>query len=195
MKKSLMAIALIISPTLAHADVAVTLYGGKTFNQSLETTEAQEVNLDDSGHYAFSVDRTITGARYGLYYSHTKSDIDAEPGRSVDIGHLLFQSAVEYPVANKTSGYLGAQIGAAQIDPNWLSSDTYFASGLFTGVEYHFNEQMRLGMELRWLATIIDNNSQLDCTIGNDPNDQCLWHFDGDVLHQFNTSLAFSMRF
>ncbi|TMP86421.1 hypothetical protein CWC05_13505 [Pseudoalteromonas ruthenica] len=181
--------------SVAAADVAVTLYGGQSFSQSLETKEGTDIDLEDANHFAFSIDRTITDARYGFYYSANKSDIQGNNERQVNIQHYMFQSAVEYPLASSTTGYFGAQIGAANVDPEWLSSDTYFATGLFTGAGYHVTDNAQLMFEVRWLATIINNDSDFNCTISNDPNDQCLWHFDGDVLNQFNTSLAFSMRF
>lgn len=195
MKKALTLLCLLFASYGVSAGYSVSLYTGKSFNQSLETEEGLAVELDDSNHFAFSIDRTIDSARYGFYFSNTESDFESAPDHSVKMHYALFQSAVEVPLGNRVNGYVGAQIGANYVKTDFTSSDTFFASGLYGGFEYLFNDQARVLFEARWLATIVNNASNVSCSLPTDEDDQCLWHFDGDVLNQFQTSLGFTYRF
>ena len=129
-----------------------------------------------------------------LPYLHTL-DLN-EKDKKLDFNYLLFQSAIDVPLGQDLSGYFGAHLGINNIKPNWSESDTYFATGLYGGVEYHLSEAMRVSFETRWLTTIVDNNSKTTCEVEiKEEDDNCLWHFDGDLLNQFQTSIGFSYRF
>ncbi|BDF93179.1 hypothetical protein RC083_09865 [Pseudoalteromonas haloplanktis] len=195
MKKAFTAFCLLFISHSAAAGYSLSVYTGKSFNQSLQTEEGLAIELDDSNHLAFSIDRTIDSARYGFYFSNTKSDFESSPELDVEMQYFLFQSAIEVPLGNRVNGYVGAQIGANYVKPNFVSSDIFFASGLYGGFEYLFNDQARVLFETRWLATIVNNASNVSCTLPTDEDNQCLWHFDGDVLNQFQTSLGFTYRF
>ncbi|MBB1341702.1 outer membrane beta-barrel protein [Pseudoalteromonas sp. SR45-6] len=195
MKKVFVLLCLLLVSQSALAGYSLSLYTGKSFNQSLETKNALAIELKDSNHLAFSIDRTIDSARYGFYFSNTESDFQSSPDKNVEMQYFMFQSAVEVPLSNHINSYVGAQIGANYISPNFTSSDTFFASGLYGGLEYLFSDQARILFETRWLATIVNNASNVSCALPTDENKQCLWHFDGDVLNQFQTSLGFTYRF
>lgn len=195
MKKALSCLSFLFASYGASADYSVSLYTGKSFNQSLETENGLAIELDDSNHVAFSIDRNLDSARYGFYFSKTESNLLSSPNKDVKMQYALFQSAIEVSLANRVNGYVGAQVGANHVKTNFTSSDTFFASGLYGGFEYLFNDQARILFETRWIATIVNNASNVSCTLPTDEDDQCLWHFDGDVLNQFQTSLGFTYRF
>ena len=195
MKKVFVLLCLLLVSQSALAGYSLSIYTGKSFNQSLETKNGLAIELKDSNHLAFSIDRTIDSARYGFYFSNTESDFQSSPDKNVEMQYFMFQSAVEVPLSNHINSYVGAQIGANYISPNFASSDTFFASGLYGGLEYLFSDQARILFETRWLATIVNNASNVSCALPTDGNKQCLWHFDGDVLNQFQTSLGFTYRF
>lgn len=195
MKKALIPLCFFATNAYAIDDYSISVYAGQNFNQSLETKESIEVELKDSHHLALSIDRNIDKARYGFFYSKSKNDFSTEADKHVTMQYLLFQSAVEVPISNHFNGYVGAQLGANYVQTNFSANDVFFASGLFGGVEYLFSDQVRILFETRWLATIVNNDSVIDCTLPATKNEQCLWHFDGDVLNQFQTSLGFTFRF
>ena len=195
MKKAFTLFCLLLISHGASADYSVSIYTGKSFNQSLQTKEGLAIELEDSNHLAFSIDRTIDYARYGFYFSNTKSEFASSAELDLEMQYFLFQSAVEVPLGNRVNGYVGAQIGVNNVKPNFASSDSFFASGLYGGFEYLFSDQARVLFETRWLATIVNNKSNVSCTLPTDEDNQCLWHFDGDVLNQFQTSIGFTYRF
>ncbi|OHU84326.1 MULTISPECIES: outer membrane beta-barrel protein [Pseudoalteromonas] len=197
MKKLLCAVlvsaAFISAPSFA--DIGVTAYAGQTFSQTLTTSKGQEHEIADDAHFAISVDRHINDTKYGIYYSFFGGELESNAEQKIDSELLLFQSAVYRPVTDNLSAYAGAQLGANYITTNFVEKDTFFASGLFAGVDYKLAGGLSVGSELRWVATIVKNSSKISCD--NDPStdDGCGWHFDGDVLNQFQASLNLTYRF
>ena len=72
MKKVFVLLCLLLVSQSALAGYSLSLYTGKSFNQSLETKNGLAIELKDSNHLAFSIDRTIDSARYGFYFSNTE---------------------------------------------------------------------------------------------------------------------------
>ena len=180
----------------AHANYGVSLYGGQTASQNIITTKNETVNLDDATHFAVSIDKHLNNAKYGFYYSSSTSELENQPNREVDLEYLVFQSAAIVPFNDNFASYLGAQIGVNKVSPQFSESDSFFVSGLYTGLDYKITDNMLIGTELRWLATIVKNTSKVSC--GGDElstSDNCIWHFDGDVLNQFQASVSFTLRF
>ena len=194
MKKSLTVLCLMLTSFTASAGYSVSAGFGKNFSQSLETEENLKIDLDDDSQFTFSIDRTIESARYGLFYSATTLNMEAQTDKKIEMQYLLFQSAVEVPLGKNISGFVGAQIGANHVSTNFTESDTFFTTGLYAGAEYLFTDNVRVYVESRWLATIVNNASNVSCTLPTSENEQCLWHFDGDVLNQFQTNIGFSYR-
>ena len=200
MKKTLLSlisasILFAFSP-VSNAKIIVGGAVGKTFSQRMETQELQKIEVKDGTHFNLSIEKSIPNAKYGMFYSNMSTHLKNKKDKKLDFNYLLFQSAIDVPLGQDLSGYFGAQIGVNNIKPNWSESDTYFATGLYGGVEYHLSKAMRVSFETRWLTTIVDNNSKTTCKVENkEEDDNCLWHFDGDLLNQFQTSIGFSYRF
>lgn len=195
MKKALIPLCFLATYASAQDNYSVSVYAGKNFNQSLETKEARAVELADANQFAFSIDRNIDSARYGFYFSQSNNELDNTVDKEITMKYFLFQSAVEVALSNHINSYIGAQVGANYVQPNFASNDVFFASGLYGGVEYLFSDKIRVLFETRWLATIVNNESTVNCSVPTDEDEQCLWHFDGDVLNQFQTSLGLTYRF
>jgi len=195
MKKILILLCFLSATAFAQDDYSVSLYAGKNFSQTLETKEALKVEVNDGNHFAFSIDRNIDRARYGFYFAQSNNELENTEDKEVTMKYFLFQSAVEVALSNHINSYVGAQVGANYVQTNFTSNDVFFASGLYGGIEYLFSDKARVLFETRWLATIVNNESTVNCTLPTDEDDQCLWHFDGDVLNQFQTSLGFTYRF
>ncbi|WP_440056615.1 hypothetical protein ACSLBF_21130 (plasmid) [Pseudoalteromonas sp. T1lg65] len=179
----------------AYADYGITVYGGKTISEDLLTTLNQTHKFEDESHYALSVDRYVQDGRYGLYYAKSDIELTGSPLHQIRNEYLLFQSAVIRPLVGDLHGYLGAQLGINYMDPNFLEADTFFASGLYAGLEYAVGAGFHVSSEIRWLATLVDNKSTVSCDTNPETKDVCSWQFDGDVFHQYQASLSVSYRF
>ncbi|MBD1582873.1 outer membrane beta-barrel protein [Pseudoalteromonas sp. S16_S37] len=179
----------------SFADIGITAYAGQTYSQKLHTSKGQEHELADDTHFAVSVDHHIDGAKYGIYYSFFESELENSPTHKVDSELLLFQSAVKRPITDNLYTYVGAQLGVNRITTNFVDDDTFFATGLFAGLDYQLGAGFSVGTEVRWVATIVKNTSAVSCD--NDPEtvDTCSWHFDNDSLSQFQASANITYRF
>ncbi|MEC4090820.1 hypothetical protein [Pseudoalteromonas rubra] len=178
---------------LANNGFGVTLYGGKSSNQELHTSQKAVVNLADENHFGISFDRYLNKKRYGLFYSMLETEFEDAPIQKVDMEYLMFQSAIDVDITDNLDSYIGAQIGVNRVTPNFEESDHFFAAGFYGGLKYHLGAGFSAQTELRWLASSIKNSSKVRCD-GSD-EDVCAWHFDGDVLNQFQLSLGLTYRF
>ncbi|BBN83607.1 hypothetical protein PA25_35920 [Pseudoalteromonas sp. A25] len=179
----------------SFADIGITAYAGQTLNQKISTSKGQEHEIVDDTHFAVSVDRHIDGAKYGIYYSVFESELENSPTHKVDSELLLFQSAVKRPVTDNLQTYLGAHLGVNRISTNFVKDDTFFATGLFAGLDYQLGAGFSVGTEVRWVATIVKNTSAVSCDNNPDTADTCSWHFDNESLSQFQASANITYRF
>ncbi|MDE3272251.1 hypothetical protein [Pseudoalteromonas sp. G4] len=176
------------------ADIAVTGYYGQSLNQELVTEKGTKIDIKDDSNFGVSLDKHDGISKYGLYYSSMSSVQRNAHGYELDLDYLLFQSAVVLPVTEGVSSYLGAQLGVNHISPNFSDSDTFFATGLFGGLEYEITKDFVALGEVRWLATILKNDSTTVCE-GGANGTQCDWYFDGEVLNQFQFNVGVMYRF
>ena len=176
-------------------DFGISIYGGKTYSSDIETSRHQTYELEDDSHFGVSVDKYVPEGRYGFYYSKTETQLTAYPLNKVEMEYLLFQTAVLRPINDDLDVYVGLQIGATFMDPNFIDSDTFFASGLYTGFEYNLGAGFHLGAEARWIATILNNNSKVSCDVDPDTKNTCSWHFDSEVMSQYQASATLSYHF
>ena len=195
-----MSITLLLSTALlafsmhAYSDVAVTGYYGQSSSQEVTTEEGTKIDIKDDSNFAISLEKHNDISKYGLFYSNMSSAQRNAPEYQLDLEYLMFQSAVVMPVNKELSSYLGVQLGVNRISPNFSDSDSFFASGLYGGLEYQVTENLVALGEVRWLATILKNSSTTVCKGGPDGN-QCDWYFDGEVLSQFQFNLGVMYRF
>ncbi|MBQ4845433.1 hypothetical protein [Pseudoalteromonas sp. MMG005] len=197
MKKLILAsiVGLLLTSHASHAEVGITAYAGQTYSQTLTTSKFQQHELSDDSHYGFSVDWHEADTKYGLFYSEYEGELEGSTQHKVKMEYLLFQSAVYRPIYNNLDAYLGLQLGVNRLDTNFADADSFFASGLFGGLEYQVLDSLSVGTEVRWLATIVKNKSKVTCDSDPATTDMCSWHFDGDTLNQFQVSANITYRF
>ncbi|AOT11168.1 hypothetical protein [Pseudoalteromonas luteoviolacea] len=174
---------------------AVSAFGGYSTNHDLNTTKGYKIDLEDSSHFGVSADRLVNNARYGFFYSFNETEFADNDIAKVDMEYLLFQSAIDIPISDNLSSYVGAHLGVNRVTPNFAEADDFFASGLFTGLDYNIGSGFHAFTELRWMATIVKNTSHVVCDDDPQTQDNCIWHFDGDVLNQFQFSAGLNYRF
>lgn len=183
--------AICLFSSLAQANYSLTGYAGYHGHQSITTEQGDTLEFDKSSHFALSMDIDIPNAIVGVYYSKQQNQLTQTPQFDADMQFLLFQSAVKFRLSPDFSSYVGAQVGVNHIDV-YDNADSYFATGLFTGLEYHLLENIAFVSELRWIGSLVNNNSTINCPANDE---QCIWQFDGDVLHQFQANLGLRVRF
>jgi opacity protein-like surface antigen len=186
---------LLLTSHASQAEIGVTAYTGQTYSQSVTTTRQQKHEFSDDTHYGLSVDWHEHETKYGLFYSKYDGHFEESTTHTIKSEYLLFQSAVYRPIYRGLNAYIGMQLGVNHLDTNFAEADTFFATGLFGGLEYQVIDNLSIGTEARWLATLIKNKSKVICD--NDPNttNMCSWHFDGETLNQYQLSATLTYRF
>ncbi|MCO7188979.1 MULTISPECIES: hypothetical protein [unclassified Pseudoalteromonas] len=181
------------SALASNMGFGVTLYGGQNSSQDLHTSQNQVVDLADEMHFGISFDRYLDKKRYGFFYSMVETEFEDSPIYKVDMEYLMFQSAIDVDITDNLDSYIGAQIGVNKVTPNFEEPDHFFAAGFYGGLKYDLGAGFSALTELRWLASSIKNSSKVSCN-GSD-EDVCAWHFDGDVLNQFQLNIGLTYRF
>ncbi|TMP38468.1 hypothetical protein [Pseudoalteromonas rubra] len=181
------------SAMASNTGFGVTLYGGQSSNQDLHTSQKAVVELADKNHFGVSFDRYLDKKRYGFFYSMVETEFEDSPIYKVDMEYLMFQSAIDVDITDNLDSYIGAQIGVNKVTPNFEEPDHFFAAGFYGGLKYDLGAGFSALTELRWLASSIKNSSKVRCD-GSD-EDVCAWHFDGDVLNQFQLNVGLTYRF
>ncbi|MEI5637756.1 MULTISPECIES: hypothetical protein [unclassified Pseudoalteromonas] len=189
------AVALTLSQPASADEYGLSIYGGTMGSSDIETSRKQTYALDNDSHLGLSIDKYVPEGRYGLYYSKTETALSDYPTRKVEMEYLLFQSAAMSPITENLTGYFGAQLGINRLSPNFIESDTFFASGLYAGLEYNLGAGFHIGTEARWIATILKNNSKVTCDLDPETDNTCSWHFDNEIMSQYQASLTLSYQF
>ena len=187
--------SLLLTSYSSQAEIGITASAGQTFSHTLTTSKQQQHELSDDGHYGFSVDWHDTNSKYGLFYSKYEGELEASTQHKIKMEYLLFQSAVYRPIYQDLDAYLGLQLGVNRLDTNFADADSFFASGLFAGIDYEITQNFSLGTEVRWITTIVKNKSKVTCDSDPATTDMCSWHFDGDTLNQIQVSANITYRF
>ncbi len=190
MLRHALAMTLLGSSFASSAEIAITLQGGETYAMS-QNTNAQSLTLNDKNHLAAAFERQLPDARYGLYYSTADHGVRNEPNLTATVDYWLLQSAARIPLNRQFDAYLGAALGVSRISLSGADADSYFAGGLYTAIEYGFLERAALRVELRWLASAMEDRTRIGCNT----DERCAWYLDGTLLNQFQSSLGFSYRF
>ncbi|TMP41049.1 hypothetical protein CWB96_07835 [Pseudoalteromonas citrea] len=188
-------VGLLLTSHTSQAEVGVTAYAGQTYSQSVTTTRQQKHEFSDDTHYGFSVDWHENDTKYGFFYSKYEGEFEESTIHKIKTEYLLFQSAVYRPVSDDLDAYIGMQLGVNRLDTNFAEADSFFATGLFGGLEYQVMNNLSIGTEARWLATLIKNKSKVICDTDPSTPNMCSWHFDGETLNQFQVSATVTYRF
>ncbi|MFH0258751.1 hypothetical protein ACGRL8_17345 [Vibrio rumoiensis] len=69
-----------------------------------------------------------------------------------------------------------------------------FAASIYAGLEYNITENLALTGQVRWLGTVVDNDSQSAC-YANQSSSNCYIQFESDWMNQFQSNLGVAFRF
>ncbi|MDC5840770.1 porin family protein [Vibrio europaeus] len=187
-------LALSAISTTAVAEVYLTPWVGYTTGGSVENQNQQELDLKGSESFALSVETDFDTGRLGLFYSTQSTDVESTNANST-IHYLHFQSSVYYPIEDKFSSYLGIGLGGSYIDADWVNKELGFSASIFGGFEYKFSDTVALNTQLRWLGTVVDNDTSGVCNLPTTGEGSCVIKFKTDWMNQFSANLGLTVRF
>lgn len=177
----------------AQSNVIVTPFVGYTLGGAAKDGEGKSYDISPSANAALAVEFPFRNGRMGVYYSKQDSSLDTLNLDS-SIQYLQFQSSAEYAWTDKTSGYIGAGLGASHTSGEWTNSHTGFAASIFGGMEYHITKNFALNGQIRWQGTVVSSDSISICNLPTD-DQSCFIGFKTKWMNQFQTQVGLTMRF
>lgn len=188
------AIGVLSVASTASANIHITPQLGFTGGGIVKNSNDEKFDIKPSESFAISIESDLQTSRLGLYYSHQSSNVESENLDST-IQYLMFQSSIYYPLANQSFTYLGIGIGGSYINADWSDNHTGFAASLFGGFEYPISDSVSFTSQVRWLGTVVDNNTTTICNLPSSRSTDCRIQFDTDWMNQFTMSAGVVMTF
>ncbi|NOH95355.1 outer membrane beta-barrel protein [Vibrio sp. 99-70-13A1] len=194
-KANIVALLALFSASSLYAapDVIITPLVGYTGGGSVEDEDGNSYDMEGSESFTFAIETPLDKGRIGLFYSNQQSQLET---LNIDssIQYLHFQSSIYYPVNEKLSSYLGLGLGVSYVDVDWAKDKYGFSTSVFGGFEYKLGDNIALNSQLRWLGTVVDNDTSGTCTLPT-TGQSCIIKFDTDWMNQFQASLGLTFYF
>ncbi|UPQ88826.1 porin family protein [Vibrio sinaloensis] len=178
----------------AGTELYLTPWFGYSVGGSVEDQNQNEFDLKGSQTFAVSIESQFDTGRVGLFYAGLSTDIE-QLNSGVKLHYLHFQSSVYYPVQDTFSSYLGIGVGGSYIDANWVGNELGFSASVFGGFEYQINDALAVNSQLRWLGTVVDNDTSGVCNLPTNGQDSCIVKFKTDWMNQFSANIGLTLRF
>ncbi|MEZ8193758.1 outer membrane protein [Vibrio cortegadensis] len=185
---------LMVAPfTSSAAEFFITPMVGYTLGGGVEDESDNNYDLSGAVNYSIALETPLDQGRIGLFYSNQSSELD-DIKLTSSVQYLHFQSSIYYPATNNISGYLGLGIGGSYVDVDWVKDKYGFSASLFGGVEYQLSCNVALTSQVRWLGTVVDNETSGQCTLPTTGN-SCTIRFKTDWMNQFQTNVGLRISF
>lgn len=177
----------------AESNIMLTPFAGYTGGGSVQDEDSNTYDMEPAASYAFAIETPLDKGRVGLFYSNQSSELETLK-LSSSIQYLHFQSSIYYPADDKFSSYLGLGLGASYVDVDWAKDKYGFSGSIFGGIEYKFTDNLALNGQVRWLGTVVDNETSGACTIPT-TGQTCVIKFKTDWMNQYQASLGLTFSF
>jgi len=181
------------SSVYASPEIIITPMVGYTGGGSVEDQDGKNYDMKGSENYTFAIETPLEKGRVGFFYSNQSSELETL-NLSSSIQYLHFQSSIYYPASSVLSGYLGLGLGASYVDVDWAKDKYGFSTSIFGGLEYKLSDRLALNTQVRWLGTVVDNDTTGVCNIPSNGQD-CIIRFDTDWMNQFQANVGLSFTF
>ncbi|WP_282176661.1 outer membrane protein [Vibrio nereis] len=178
----------------ATAQVYVSPWVGFTGGGRVKSLGGERFNLDASSNVALSIETTFDKGRIGFFYTRQSTTVD-ELDVNADLQYLHFQSSIYYPLNNNISSYIGAGLGASYVDADWVENEVGFSASIMGGLEFNMTDSLALNTQLRWLGTVVDNDTSGVCNLPTTDSDSCIIRFDTSWMNQFSANAGVTLRF
>lgn len=177
----------------SQANVIVTPFIGFTGGGAVEDENGRDYDIDPTINYALAIEAPLELGQIGLFYSNQSSELK-DVNNSSNIHYLQFQSSIYYPVSQGWQTYIGLGIGGSYINADWVDDKYGFSASAFAGLEYEFSQNVALTAQIRWLGTVVDNDTSSACVLPTDGSN-CVIKFETDWMNQFQSNIGLSFRF
>lgn len=192
MKNTYWLLFMLAAPT-AYADVIITPMFGYTFGGEVEGSNDKNYDLKGSESYGISIEIPVEKGQIGLFYSYQSNELETLE-YDTSIQYLMLQSRLNMPINNDALGYLGVGLGGSYTDVDWADNKYGFAASIYAGLEYKFTDNIAVTGQIRWLGTVVDNDSQSAC-YSNQSSSNCYIKFESDWMNQFQSNVGMVFRF
>lgn len=183
---------LLVFSSLVNAEWMLTPSIGYSLGGKVIDQNSNKYNLDSSTHYAIALEMPYEKGRVGLFYSAQPTQVETLPNQDAHLHSLHFQSSIYYPMSPQLSSFLGLGIGGTYTDVSWADNKYGFSASAFGGLEYRIATHIALNAQLRWLGSMVDNDSSANCTLPSSEN--CVIKFKSDWLNQASVQIGLTIR-
>lgn len=196
-----LAAALTVGAFSAHAQQAVTLYGGARTGSGFEqaTTPPADVDMDTTGAVSVGIEWPYDGRRpLQLLLSHQRTRLHLAPTTpgtptelplNVSYVHL---GGLNYFGEQPLQGpYVAGGLGITYLSPNLQGTSSRVRASMNVGVGYQFPlaPSLALRTELRGYFTLIDSQGSFFCSGG------CVVQIKGDLMTQVEGMVGLTLQF
>lgn len=189
-------ITLLSSPVWSvSAQVYITPWAGYTGGGHVEDQNDNSYDLKANSSFALSIETRLEPGRVGFFYHTQSSTVDGLDTNNAHLHYLQFQSSIDYPLSNNVAPYLGIGVGASYIDADWVKDELEFSASIFTGIEYRISDSLALNTQLRWLGTVVDNDTSGVCELSARRTESCIIQFDTSWMNQFSAIAGVTLSF
>ena len=193
MKRTSLLGLLAIAPLPLFAQVYITPSIGIASGGEVENSAGETFSVKADNALSFAIETDFDTGRIGLFYSTQSSEVKSL-GYKTRFDYLHFQSALDYPLTSHLSSFFGLSIGATHTDVDWSDESLHFSAGAFTGLQYHFTDNLALQLEARWLGTSVDSNFDSACVSGSTKSG-CVIRYEGSWMNQVQGNLGLRFSF
>ncbi|MDR9828124.1 porin family protein [Vibrio sp. FNV 38] len=163
--------------------------GGKVVNE-----EGTEFDFKPSESFALQIEAPLQQGRIGLFYHYQGTEVD-DINASVETHYLLFQSAVHYAMHERLRTHIGIGLGGAYTKANWVDDNFGFAGSIYGGLEHEIKDNLYLTGQVRWLGTVVDNDTTAICNLPSGQEGNCVIKFKTDWMNQFSANFGITFKF
>ena len=193
MKRASLLGLLAIVPLPLFAQVYITPSIGIASGGEVENSTGETFNINADNALSFAIETDFDTGRIGLFYSSQSSEVKSL-GYKTRFDYLHFQSALDYPLTSHLSSFFGLSLGATYTDVDWSDESLHFSAGAFTGLQYHFTDNLALQLEARWLGTSVDSRFDSACVSGSTKSG-CVIRYEGSWMNQVQGNLGLRFTF
>lgn len=198
------AAVLLAGTAAAHAQKAVTLYGGARAGSGFEqaTTPPADADLRSSGALSLGIEWPYDATRqFQLLLSHQSTTLELAPTPTAPPGapselplriSYVHLGGLNYFEGQLSQGpYVAGGLGFTYLSPRLQGTSSVLRASMNVGLGYHFavSRSVALRTELRGYFTVINSSGSFFCSGG------CVVQIKGDLLTQVEAMAGLTFIF
>jgi len=196
------AAAMLVAAHTAHAQNAVTLYGGARTGSGFEqaTTPPASVDMDTSGAFSLGIEWPYDARRpLQLLLSHQRTRLQLAPtttGASptelpLNVSYVHLGGLNYFGDLANQGPYVAGGLGITYLSPDLQGTSSRVRASMNVGIGYQFplGQSLALRTELRGYFTLIDSQGSFFCSGG------CTVQIKGDLMTQAEGMVGLTMKF